>query len=280
VAAQLTQPSGVESVRRSSPLAVRLGSAAILAAALTVCFVALTLLFPAAPWRGIDAYEASSAATEIVALVPVLLLAPVVVVLMACIHHLAAGSRQVAGQLAGIFAAVYATIVTVNYVVQLYVVRLGIGAGEVEGLALLAMPNPRSVFVALEIAGYGFFALMALAAAAAVSGRKLERWIRYAFLVAGAAGLAGTAGGLADQRLVMLSGFGLPLAAFVAGAVLLVIHFQRLGPANSRPSDPRPSDPHLPDGKDPRCPGDIGDTARSDHGCDRSGRSSRISHAS
>jgi hypothetical protein len=188
VAAQLTQPSGVESVRRSSPLAVRLGSAAILAAALTVCFVALTLLFPAAPWRGIDAYEASSAATEIVALVPVLLLAPVVVVLMACIHHLAAGSRQVADQLAGTFAAVHATIVTVNYVVQLYVVRLGIGAGEVEGLALLAMPNPRSVFVALEIAGYGFFALMALAAAAAVSGRKLERWIRYAFLVAGAAG--------------------------------------------------------------------------------------------
>jgi hypothetical protein len=243
--AQLTQPAVGETARQLSTLPVRLGSvAAIVAAALTVCFVALTLLFPADPWRDIDAYAASFATIEVIQLLPILLLAPVVVVLMACIHHLAAGSRQVAGQLAVTFAAVYATIVTVNYVLQLHVVRLGIGAGEVEDLALLAMSNPRSVFVALELAGYGFFALMALAAAAAVSGGARERWIRHAFLVAGAAGVAGTAGGLADQRLIMLSGFGLSLLAFLAATVLLSVHLQRLAPTGAGPSDLPPTGTH------------------------------------
>jgi hypothetical protein len=238
MAAQLTQPARVETGRRSSTLAVRLGfAAALVAAALTVCFVALTLLFPADPWRGIDAYAASFAAIDVVQLIPILLLAPVVVVLMVCIHHRAADGRHVAGLLAVTFATVYATIVTVNYVVQLYVVRLSIAAGDVEGLALLVMPNPRSVFVALEIAGYGFFALMALAAGAALSGRKLERWIRYAFLVAGSAGLAGAAGGLADQRLIMPTGFGLSLLAFLAAAVLLSVYFWRLGRTASAASD-------------------------------------------
>jgi hypothetical protein len=239
MAAPLMQPACVETVRRSSTLAVRLGFvAALVAAALTVGFVALTLLFPADSWRGVDAYAASFATIDVVQLIPILLLAPVVVVLMACIHHRAAGSRHVAGQLAVTFAAVYATIITVNYVLQLYVVRLSIAAAEVEGLALLVMPNPRSVFVALEIAGYGFFALMALAAGAALSGRELERWIRYAFLVAGSAGLAGAAGGLADQRLFMLAGFGLSLLAFLAAAVLLSVYFWRLGRTASVASNP------------------------------------------
>ena len=230
----LTRQATVKAERRSPALAVKLGlGAALLAAALTVCFVVLALLFPAGPWRDVDAYAASFRTIEVIQLVPVLLLAPVVVVLMACIHHLVSDVRHLWSHLAVIFAAIYATIIATNYVLQLFVVRLNVAAGELEDLALLAMPNPRSVFSALEITGYGFFALMALAAGAAFSGRGLERWVRYTFLVAGMTGLAGAAGGLADQRIVMLTGFGLSMLAFLAAAVLLGVYFWRLGRATS-----------------------------------------------
>jgi hypothetical protein len=235
----LTRHAALEIGEPSPVPAARLGSwASLLAAGLTTAFVALTLLLPADPWRDLDAYAASFTTVEVVQLLPILLLAPVVVVLLSCLHHVAARSRQVASQIAVTFAAIYATIITVNYALQLVVVRFNIAAGEIEGLALLVIPNPRSVFVALEVVGYGFFALMALAAGAVLSGRRLERWVRYMFLATGITGLVGAAGGLAGQRIAMLTGFGLSLLAFLAATVLLGVHFLRLARTGSTPSHP------------------------------------------
>jgi hypothetical protein len=243
---RLTRHAAIEIGALSPAPAARLGSwASLLAAGLTVAFVALTLLLPADPWRDLDAYAASFTTVEVVQLVPILLLAPVVVVLMICLHHVAVGSRQVASQIAVTFAAIYATIITVNYALQLVVVRFNIAAGEIEELLLLVMPNPRSVFVALEVVGYGFFALMALAAATTVlSGRGLERWVRYTFLATGITGLVGAAGGLAGQRIVMLTGFGLSLLAFLAATVLLGVHFLRLTRTGATPCHPTRSRTH------------------------------------
>jgi hypothetical protein len=223
-----SQRAAIMGDERSLTLAARLGSwAALLAAVLTVCFVVLTVLFPADGWRDIDAYAGSFETIDVLQLVPVLLLAPVVVILMASIHSLVSRSRQVLSHLALTFAAIYGTIITINYVLQLFVVRLNVQSGDLDGLRLLAMPNPRSIFTGLEIAGYGFFGVMSLFAGAAFAGVGLERWVRRLFLATGVSGLTGAVGGLADLRVVMLTGFGLSLMAFLATAVLLAVHLRR-----------------------------------------------------
>jgi hypothetical protein len=158
------------------------------------------------------------------ALVPVLLLCPVVVVLMASLHTLARGRRRAATLIATVFSANYAAIIGANYVIQLYVVRLNLSAGTGEGLALLAMPNPRSVFAALEILGYGFFGLAALFAGLGLGGSGMRRWIRRSFLISGLSGVAAAAAGIAGARVVMLSGFGIALLSFLAATVLLAIN--------------------------------------------------------
>jgi hypothetical protein len=227
---QRRQGPGTATVERGSAATVGFWAAA-LASALTVAFVVLALVVPGEDWAGVEAYARAFATIEVVQLIPVLLLAPVVVVLMACIHELAPAKRRLFARIAVMFAAAYAAIIATNYVLQLFVVRLHLAAGDYEGLELLAMPNPRSVFVALEIAGYGFFSLMALFAAGAVTGPPLARWIRGLLVATGVTGIAGAVGGLTDLRLVMLTGFGLSLLAFLAGALLLCAHFRRVRPA-------------------------------------------------
>jgi hypothetical protein len=159
-----------------------------------------------------------------------------VVVLLACVHQLAPAGRRLSAHVALVFAGVYAAIITTNYIIQLFVVRRNVAAGDLEGISLLAMPNPRSVFVALEIAGYGFFSLMALFAAGAVAGRSLARWTRGLLVATGVTGIVGTIGGLTDLRVLMLSGFGLSLLAFLVAAVLLCAHFRRLGRPAGNPT--------------------------------------------
>jgi hypothetical protein len=85
-----------------------------------------------------------------------------------------------------------------------------------------------SVFTALESAGYGFFALMALSVGAGLARDASRQWLRWSFLATGAGGVVGAVGALAARPALMLSGFGGSLAAFLVAALLLGRYFRRL----------------------------------------------------
>jgi hypothetical protein len=206
-------------------------AASTLAALLTITFLIMTAMSPIIAWTDMAAYAQVFDAGQVVQLVPVLLLCPVVVVLMASLHTLASGRGRAATLIATVFSANYAAIIGANYVIQLYVVRLNLSAGTGEGLSLLAMPNPHSVFAALEILGYGFFGLAALFAGLGLGGSGIRLWIRRSFLTSGLSGVAAAAAGIAGARVVMLGGFGIALLSFLVAAVLLAVHFR---PAASR----------------------------------------------
>lgn len=206
----------------------------VLASALTITFVVLAIAFPGAEWTDMEAYARMFETIQVAQLVPVLILAPVVVILMTCLHAQAPARKRVFSHVALMFSLAYATIITTNYVVQLYVVRLNVLAGNLDGLALMAVPNPRSVFAGLEILGYGFFGLMALFAGLAMGTGQVQRWIRRSLIVSGITGVTGATAGLADQRAIMLSGFGLSLLAFLAAVLLLSIHFKAHGRKHDR----------------------------------------------
>jgi hypothetical protein len=179
--------SSAENTMRLSVPLERLGFwSAALAGVFTVVWTVAALVSvvvsPPASWAGIDAYAASFDIRQMLMLVPVLLLAPTFVVVMACIYAYAAADAKPWALLGVVFAAMYATIASVTYVLQLTVVRQHLLSRQTAGLDLLVSVNPGSAAWALETFGYFFMSMALVVAAPVFGGGQLERWIRRLFL--------------------------------------------------------------------------------------------------
>jgi hypothetical protein len=204
---------------------------AILASVFTIFFVVLAvgtvLVSPTKAWSGIQTYAENFNLLEMASYIPAFLLAPTVVVLMACIHYVTPETKKVFSLFGLSFASVYVAIIPTNYYLQLFVVRLNLASGTLDGLALLAQPNLHSVFFALETLGYTFLSLATLFVSQVFSGGKLESWIRWLFIVSGAVGIFGVLVAPFDQPYLIFAGLGIWSLAFPISTILLSIFFRR-----------------------------------------------------
>jgi hypothetical protein len=202
---------------------------AVLATALTFAFILMAVIFPSAEWNGLDAYASTFNSRQMAQFIPLILLAPTVVFLMACIHSITAETKKVFSLVGVAISSVYAAIICANYYLQIYVVRLSLLNGDLEGLYLMAMPNPRSIFVGLETVGYAFLSLSMLSASQVFEGGKLENWIRGIFIFSSVMGIFSAVIAPFDQPVLFYSGFGLSLLAFPVATLLVSIYFKHLG---------------------------------------------------
>lgn len=200
---------------------------AILAAVFAVAFAILAIAFPATEWNGIGAYARSFQSTQMASFIPAILLALAVVVLMVSLHFHAAEDQRIFTLLALAFAVMYATIVGVNYYLQLFVVRLNLLAGQLEDLALFAMPNFHSAFFALEAIGYSFSSLATLIVVPVFSGGRLAGWIRRLFVLNGAIGILGAIAAPFDQPLLILASLGFWSLNYPLSMLLVGVYFKR-----------------------------------------------------
>ena len=115
-------------------------------------------------------------------LYPGFLLAPVFVVLMACIHRSASDEKKVFSQVGLSFALAYAIMITIDYSIQLVVIQPSLLSGETAGLSLFTQYNPHGIFLALEGLGYLMMSMAFLFAAPVFAGGRLERAIRWLFV--------------------------------------------------------------------------------------------------
>jgi len=166
--------------------------AAVFTVTWTVAAVVTVVASPPTSWQGIDVYAATFDSRQMLMLVPVLLLAPTFVVVLACVHAYASEDTKPWALLGVVFAAMYATIASVTYVLQLTVVRQHLLGRQTAGLDLLISVNPNSVAWALETFGYFFMDLALLVTAPVFRGGRRERWICRLFLANGI-GLPATA---------------------------------------------------------------------------------------
>jgi hypothetical protein len=113
---------------------------------------------------------------------PTLLLAPMFVVLMACVHAHAADDRKVFGQIALSFGVMYAGVIAIDYFTQFAVVIPSLLNGETAGLSLFTQYDPHGFFVALEGLGYLMMSAAFLFAAGVFSGGRIERALRWLFV--------------------------------------------------------------------------------------------------
>ena len=105
-------------------------------------------------------------------------------VVMACIHSYASDEKKVFS-LAGLsFGIVYATLISVNYFIQLTIVRSG-----AFDLPIFDMTNTDSMMWVIEILGYFFLGLAMLSAAPVFGSSKVERLVKWLFALNGILGI-------------------------------------------------------------------------------------------
>ena len=204
---------------------------AIFASVLTILFVltaiATSLMFPMKAWNGIQIYAESFNFLDMASFIPAFFLAPTMIVLIACINAIAPASKKIFSQIGLAFAIVYAAIIPTNYYLQLFVVRLNLQSGTLEGLSILAQPNLHSIFFALETLGYGFLSLATILISFVFTSGKLEIWMRSLFIISGAVGIFGVLVAPFDQPYLIFAGLGLWSFAFPISTILLSIFFRR-----------------------------------------------------
>ncbi len=127
---------------RMSQLSIRLGfwSAFSITAAFvvfTVCFVAIPLTSPLFVWTNMPDYLAYvgryNQFFQNLARFAMLLFGPLFVLLLSSVYDLADGERRLLARISLSFGAIFATLTSLNYFVQLATVRLSIARGRDPG---------------------------------------------------------------------------------------------------------------------------------------------------
>ena len=102
-------------------------------------------------------------------------------------------------------------------------------SGYTEGLEWFIIGSPHSITNTIEGIGYGFMGLTVIFVSQIFSGDKLERWLRWLFIVNGVAGIAGVIlGGLGIMTATMVS-LAVWCLTFPVAAVMLAIYLSEQG---------------------------------------------------
>ena len=163
-------------------------------------------------------------------LVPGILLVPVFVVLMACIHAYASEPRKIFSRIALSFGLVYAVVILTDYYVQFAVVVPSLQAGETDGLSLFTQYNPHGLFIALESLGYFAMSAALLFAAPVFAGGRVERVVRGLFVLSFVLAVAAFSWlGILGHDLVAFEVIVLTInwSVLIASSVLLSVLFRR-----------------------------------------------------
>ncbi len=115
-------------------------------------------------------------------LYPGILLAPIFVILVVCIHSYARSDRKLFSHVALSFAIIYAAVILTDYVTQLTIVIPSLLTNETASLSLFTQYNPHGFFITFETLGYSMMSGSFLFIAAVFAGGRLERALRWVFV--------------------------------------------------------------------------------------------------
>src|SRR5664279_1973786 len=118
---------------------------------------------------------------------PEVLLTLLFMVLAVCLAQWVPLERRLPAAVGVCFAVIGGTVLLVDYGIQLTVLQPALLAGQTEGMSALTQYNPHGVFIALENVGYAVLgiAFLFLGAALTAGTSRLERAVRWVFIVGG-----------------------------------------------------------------------------------------------
>ena len=130
------------------------------------------------------------------------LLTPTFLVVMTCIHCYASESKKVFSLVGLSFAIIYATLISLNYFIQLTFVNQ-----STFDVSIFSMTNPQSMMWVIEVLGYFFMGLATLFAAPVFGSGRVEKIIKWLFIVNGILGIGALLGyGMNVPLEIMLGG--------------------------------------------------------------------------
>jgi hypothetical protein len=129
--------------------------------------------------------NASTALGLIILLTPSLFLGLSFSVLMVSIHYYAAKKNKIWSHIALVFASIYATLISINYFVQLTLVVPHLAQGYVNHIQFLLFIPFDSFLYSVDILGYSFMSLSTFFAAFVFSKDKREKAVHWFLLANG-----------------------------------------------------------------------------------------------
>ena len=105
-------------------------------------------------------------------------------IVMVSVHCYASDERKVFSLVGLSFAIIYATLISVNYFIQLTFVRQG-----TFDVSIFDMTNTHSMMWVIEVLGYFFLGLSTLFAAPVFGSSKVERLVKWLFIANGILGI-------------------------------------------------------------------------------------------
>lgn len=165
---------------------------------------------------------------------PGILLTPVFVVLMGCVHACAETGKQHLTLVALCFASISAAIIMFDYFIQLAVIQPSLLHAETEAMGIFSQYNPHGIFIALEDLGYLVLsAAFAFAGASFPLAREIPRALRRTFLGGGILSFASFIGliwgyGLDMALIFELTVISIDWTVLIVCGILLSIQFRRI----------------------------------------------------
>lgn len=197
-------------------------------------FIAFIIYQPIlrAPWSGIDAYAKSFNQLPFLAwVIPCFLLTLAFLTMIITIYILVEGENKIWSLFALVFAAIYTTILSTSYYIQMTVVRYNLIHERTDGISLWLYANyyPYTIPGALEGVGYLFMCLSFLCVSKVFSQGKLERWIRWLFIATGILGIVVFTDPLFKlPPILTLIDVGIVGIVLTIGPILLAVLFRRI----------------------------------------------------
>jgi hypothetical protein len=131
----------------------------------------------------------SSASIYLISNISGFILTSIFLIVILCIYSIAPEDKKILGHIGLSFAIIYATMISVNYFIQLTFVQFGAFNTDI-----FSIKNPQSMMMTIEVLGYFFMGLSTLFIAPIFQSGKLEKAIRWLFVFNGILGIGGAIG--------------------------------------------------------------------------------------
>ena len=110
-------------------------------------------------------------------------------IVIICIYYSAPDDKKILGHIGLSFSIIYATMISINYFIQLTFVQFGAFNTDI-----FSITNPQSLMMTIEVLGYFFMGLSTLFIAPIFRSGRLEQSIRWLFAFNGILGIGGAIG--------------------------------------------------------------------------------------
>jgi hypothetical protein len=207
---------------------------AILFLIFTICFIIVFTTPPLQYWTNIADYAAYtnkvSQPFKYIAQAAMLLFAPLYVLLLNSFHDIAASDKKVLTRISLCFGIIFAILISSHYFIQLSSVRQNIFLGKLEGLEQFVQANPYSASSSINMLGWTlFFGLSSLFIAPIFANGKLEKFIKYIFILNGISVMIGGIGFIFNLTTLIFITINFFMGgAITVNAIALTVFFGRM----------------------------------------------------